>query len=215
MIERPRDGEQERPQRCLWYRDFVDRLETGELDRWFASVRRDLRQVAETREYRRLIAVQRALIGLIDVLDPARTRFPNVNERGRLPEPPAAAVARRDREPDQVARFVAAAAEYGQHESTFPWQIVDDWSRRHRLRCGDADARRERTCTRRLLPLRTALVVRVSYESPSLVISASLQPWWRPRASRAASRWVAGPVRRRARRVVNDLLARFDRPLII
>jgi hypothetical protein len=63
---------------CMGYAAFVAALRNDEFNRWFTRLREDITAVAkETDLHReRLVRAQNALVGLIDVLDPAGDRIP-------------------------------------------------------------------------------------------------------------------------------------------
>jgi hypothetical protein len=81
-------------QQTIGYADFVARRrEDAQFSRWFARLEQDIALLAREpgRHTDRLIALQRALIDMIDCLDPEYERLPKA-ERGKLPEltrPPA------------------------------------------------------------------------------------------------------------------------------
>lgn len=143
----------------------------------------------------RVVAIQRRLIDLLDLLDPDRLRYPHLNYRGRLPELGAGGPAPKLR----TARFIWSWSD--------PWEEVEAWAAARRLKlAGDEGDRRQFRGHRGLLGRR--LEVTVSYERSWLSVRAGRTRFRRPRA-------LDGSLRaRRSRRRVNDLLRRFDRPVL-
>lgn len=87
-------------------------MDDPEFGRWFVRLRDDLRTIASDgsdRPLERAVLGQRALIELIDFLDPGRLRFSDRNERGKIPLPPGLADITRRRRPHEVARFTVTA----------------------------------------------------------------------------------------------------------
>jgi hypothetical protein len=70
---------------CMGYAAFVKQLDNADFARWFASLRRDVDALAALRDQppARLVALQHALVDVIDLLDPQNIRFP-VDLRTRL-----------------------------------------------------------------------------------------------------------------------------------
>jgi hypothetical protein len=108
------------------YAAFVERLETvPAFARWFSRLIDDLDALMMGQQVgARLILVQRALISLIDFFDPEWVRFPDPNERGRIPLPLKYRDRKRLRPASEVARFRFEAE---------PFPIVDSWARERRL----------------------------------------------------------------------------------
>jgi hypothetical protein len=207
--------------RCLGYAEFTERLEKGEL-RWFDPLRRDIATLAQERQHARLVAVQRALIGLIDALDPTHSRFPNRDLRGRLPQAETAQAGVDDC--PSVARFSARASEYGQVDEGFPDLLLETWSREHKLQKAPTMSLGELAFQRRLGVLRSQLHIHTDYDGRTLQIRAGARSagWLQPlplvhSASRSLESGAGRlPVtRRRGRKMINDLLERFDRPPLI
>ncbi|MFJ4717402.1 hypothetical protein [Streptomyces sp. NPDC088785] len=74
---------------CLGYVEFCRKLEEDpDFTEWFAPLTESIEELARTEQppYR-LIALQHALMDLIDLLDPRAERFPD-HRRTRLPRPP-------------------------------------------------------------------------------------------------------------------------------
>ena len=85
MVDAAMPGESSSSQ-CIGYAAFVAKLEQEpSFARWFANLEADVRQLAAdpSPSYARLVALQHALMDLIDFLDDPPTRFPP-KHRGRL-----------------------------------------------------------------------------------------------------------------------------------
>jgi hypothetical protein len=81
--------EEPRP-RTRGYAEFAGRYHDPAFSRWFGALSSDLHVLASDDGPRlRMRRVQRALVDLVDELDPDRVRYPNANVRGRLvlPQP--------------------------------------------------------------------------------------------------------------------------------
>lgn len=207
----------------LGYAEFVDRVGGAAFSDWFAPLGRDLNLISKTRKYGRFVRVQRALVDVIDLLDPDRVRYPTADRRGKLPVP--------IREPDRpevdgcarLARFTAYAAEYGVAKQEFPAAVLAEWAHRYRLASlrgeSDADAW---SYIEKDRPLGARLVVHAMYRRGRIEIyGAAAPPGWAKalRLARAKLPLAAGGLRfarsrRRARTIANDLLRRFDRPVV-
>jgi hypothetical protein len=86
MMDPTQAGEGAAVRQCIGYAAFTTRLEQEEdFARWFASLERDIRRLAAspTPDHRRLVALQHALLDLIDFLDDPPARFPQ-EQRARL-----------------------------------------------------------------------------------------------------------------------------------
>jgi hypothetical protein len=86
MMDPAQAGEGATVRQCIGYAAFTTRLEHKEdFARWFASLERDIRRLAAspTPDHRRLVALQHALLDLIDFLDDPPARFPQ-EQRARL-----------------------------------------------------------------------------------------------------------------------------------
>lgn len=105
----------------LGYAAFVGRLESDPaFTRWFSRWIDDLDMLMKGQQVgARLILIQRALINLIDFFDPEWVRFPDPNERGRIPLPLEYRDRKRLRPASEVARFRFEAD---------PFSIVDSWA---------------------------------------------------------------------------------------
>jgi hypothetical protein len=110
----------------LGYATFVEQLESvPAFARWFSRLADDLDRVMKGKHVgARLILVQRALINLIDFFDPDWIRFPDPNERGRIPLPLEYRDRKRLRPASEVARFRIEAE---------PYSVVDSWARERGL----------------------------------------------------------------------------------
>jgi hypothetical protein len=86
MMDTARAGEQAAPGECIGYAAFTARLEREPgFARWFEPLEGDIRRLAANPapDCRRLVALQHALLDLIDFLDDPPTRFPT-EQRSRL-----------------------------------------------------------------------------------------------------------------------------------
>jgi len=146
-------------------------------------------------QWGRLVRVQRRLIDLIDLLDPDRLRYPRLDSRGKLPnvgavKPPRA---------DQVASFIWLWGD--------PWGEVDACAAHRHLECHSQNGN-ERSYRGRRGPLGGRPELCVAYEDGWLTICARTV-----RGKKLID--LDGSLRaRRTRLALNDLLSRFDRPLI-
>ena len=196
-------GEQ-RPD-CLGFAEFVERYDaavrdaasSGALARppmvsWGARCIKDLKLAAsDPRRTRRLVGVQRRLIDLVNLLDPERVRYPEVNVRGKLPVIGTG----ESRRPTRLARF-------SWHEE--PWALADAWARREHLRTLDGSPA-ARTYRGRRGPTAFALEVVVKIEDSRVVIDAGMRRGDRLRPLDGALRTTRG------RTAVNELLREYDR----
>jgi hypothetical protein len=141
----------------LGYAAFVERLEADPaFTRWFSRWNDDLDALMKGQQVgARLILVQRALINLIDFFDPEWVRFPDPNERGRIPLASEYRDRKRLRPASEVARFRFEAE---------PFSIVDSWARERGL-----STKRDGNAAR--VGLRRSLI-----RSPELVILYAA-PW--------------------------------------
>lgn len=208
VLNRPGDA---RPD-CLGYSEFCRKVAglkagaasgavpegTGVVIEWADRFRDDLDHFAETTDRgelpQRLARIQRRLIDLIDLLDEGRVRYPDLDFRGRLPDLDEAAAARQR----QIAFFI--------WPWTSPWREVERWAERHSLRL-TAETPEVRSYRSRPGALGGRLEVTVTIE----------EEWVLVEGARRWLRWLRkldGTLRaRRGRRIANDLLGRFDRPL--
>lgn len=90
---------------AMGYAEFSERMNTPTFAAWFDQLRAGLRLLGNGRYRLRPVMIQRHLIDLLDFLDPQRVRFPDPNERGKLPAPADTPDPKRARPPFQVAQF--------------------------------------------------------------------------------------------------------------
>lgn len=86
MMDRSQVGEQGTVRQCIGFAAFTDRLEQdSRFARWFAHLEQDIQRLAASpaSEQERLVALQHALMDLIDFLDDPPARFPQ-EQRARL-----------------------------------------------------------------------------------------------------------------------------------
>jgi len=193
---------------CVGYADFTVRVRQDPLRPWFARLERDLEQIAEMPlDCPRLVHLQRALIGLIDLLDADRIRYPDPDVRGRLPH-----ADRRHAPPrvpaDRVARFV-----YRDHEGT-PSIVFAEWARRHGY---TTSVRGDVHWAQRRMPVRRYVVVELRRNGERVEVFVRITGGWRRRPRTRAIEdggWLSSVRARRARLAVNDLLRSLDRPEI-
>jgi hypothetical protein len=83
-----RGGDSTRRSDCLGYAEFLKRLNDADFARWFESLRGDISKTADMlkdeRVPERVVAIQHALIDLVDFLDPAHARIPADAGRSKL-----------------------------------------------------------------------------------------------------------------------------------
>lgn len=193
-----RNIEQQTRSDCLGYAEFVKQLDDKGFAIWFADLKDNIAELArEKRPSLRLIYLQRALIDLVDFLDPDRVRFPNPNLRGKIPLPADAARIRRGGQPTgQVAGFV--------FEAGAPWPIFDAWRHQYGL-----TALGEHTHRRVPLPRRWW------HRSRWTLVVAWDGSWLEMTLARTGPRFPRTPSPpRHSRRLTDDLLVRFDRPVL-
>jgi hypothetical protein len=108
----------------IGYAEFMQRM-AGDITfaRWFTSLATDIEVLMNGGSPGpRLALTQRALIDLIDFIDPDWIRFPDANERGKLPAPQSIVDHKRRRPPTEVARF---------RFEQDPLPIFSGWARNH------------------------------------------------------------------------------------
>lgn len=143
----------------------------------------------------RLAMIQRGLVDLVDLLDEGRVRYPYLDLRGRLPKGRSK---ERD-DPSEVAHFIWPWSD--------PWDQVDAWAGERKMRCCSDTASEKRFRGRKGL-LGRRLEVGVLRDGKFVTIEAGTV-----RSDDAMP--LDGSLRsRRCRLVVNDLLKRFERPLL-
>lgn len=220
MIAEPDEADTSSRTTTLGYAEFVQRFDKPAFQQRFSRLRTELEAIAREKDYKRLIRVQRALIDLVDELDPDRVRYPVLDTRGKLPLP--------EREPagsavegcDRLARFIVRASEYNANEKDFPKQLLAGWAQSYGLnvRAGkqpnfwiyEAKGRR----------LGARLVLHSYYREPWLEIYASVvSPSWArflrlsgSNLTITADGWRFRRSRKRGRSIANDLLRQLDRP---
>jgi hypothetical protein len=190
---------------CLGYSEFLVRFQetkaesNGEdgppLLAWASRYEEDLAAAsASAPDALRLVRVQRRLIDLVDLLDPDRVRYPEVNFRGKLPLSGDSAET-----PRHVAWFLWRHAD--------PWPLVENWARASGFRGStDGDDGRTYVGKRGLTGWRPQ--VHIDYHDGWLSVDACV-------ARRNVRRPVDGSLTAgRGRAAVNRLLQAFDRPTI-
>lgn len=197
-------GDQRRSD-SMGYAEFVRRMEAEPaFAQWFSGLDADVAGLMAGRPVGdRAIFVQRALIDLLDFLDPDRIRFPDPNERGKIALPTDSQDRKRLRPASEIARF---------RFDSDPFPVVETWAHEHRLRV-------ERTGN----IARVALPRRLLGTAHDLVV-LSQHPWVelhvvvRGRTVEDHARH-HGPGRLRYTRTaithLNALLRSFDRPLLL
>jgi hypothetical protein len=201
---------------CLGYVEFVAKRSDPEFWKWFAPLERDLMALAGApARDPRLVALQRALVDLLDLLDEERVRFPAIKTRGRLPvraaEPPPVS-------PElQLADFALDPVHGDVHD------VFGEWAASRRLALRSANAGSGVAVgTLRSLSRRVRFEL---YEADGQIMLGgyALPPRWQvavklapervPLDSRARKRWWW--TRRRGRKHANKLLERLDQPAVL
>lgn len=194
---------------CLGYSEFVARLHAAAshaarqapaLPRppivgWVERCEEDLRRAAGAPENAiRLAKVQRRLIDLVDLLDPDRVRYPEVNFRGRLPLTSSTGV----RPKSRIARFLWRVE---------PWPTLEQWAATERFQV-DLESPSGRSYRGPRGPTFSSPQVVVRYEDGWVTLDGAML-----RGSKLSP--ISGALRdTRGRAAVNELLAAFDRPTI-
>jgi hypothetical protein len=220
VMAEPAEGEEARA-KCLGYTSFIRRWrDDEEFRQWFEPLAADLEEIAgEPREHPRLVSIQRALIDLINLLDRDQVRYPKPEVRGKLPRvdtrlpPHRPWITRFQVHPDEVAGVLRPFRQWarsGELAVEGPTEGAGEGSLRYHAR-------------KRLGPLgmRFAVELDLDLDERWVSIDASLEPprWQRfilrgrPVTGLRGLRWPHS--RRRARRLLNDLLATYDRPRLI
>jgi hypothetical protein len=111
----------------MGYAEFVHRMEEDkDFARWFAPLCSGMEQLGQGGGVgHRAVLIQRALIDLIDFFDPMQIRFPDLNERGKVPMPPGVEDRKRLRPISEIARF---------RYSTDPYAVMSSWSKAYGLK---------------------------------------------------------------------------------
>jgi hypothetical protein len=95
LMIRPDDPSRVRPRQCIGYAEFSSRVETDStFAGWFAGLAADISELAKREVARtdRLVALEGAIVDLIDFLDPHNVRYPLRRSR-RVSEMPPEEVA--------------------------------------------------------------------------------------------------------------------------
>jgi hypothetical protein len=204
MVTERSTGERRRSD-SMGYADFVQRFEGDRaFARWFLSLDNDIQALmAGTAPGARLALTQRTLIDLIDFIDPEWIRFPDANERGKLPAPARIVDRKRRRPPTEAARF--------RFEGD-PFAVLRSWAKEHG--CHASEDRRE---ARAILPRRLS---RRRHE----VVLVTSPPWVELHVVAAGRQLGDDPIAEdtqpsvslsvRELDALNSLLGRFDRPTL-
>jgi hypothetical protein len=197
---------------CRGYGEFVEALRAPDFDAWFRNVRQSIVDTIDNPEIPpRLVFVQRALIDLIDMLDPKRSVFPRVDERGKLPRPPGYAEPGSYTQPERLARF----------RNDVGWHPFEEWAAVNHLDAGSDPWKRSVASSRGRIGARLVLLA-VRDDSSFTLTGWAEPPTW-ARAIRLAPEklpltgdgWRFARSRERARRLANGLLERYDRPPVL
>ncbi|MGH3784318.1 MAG: hypothetical protein ACRDRO_27780 [Pseudonocardiaceae bacterium] len=110
----------------MGYAEFLHRMETdSSFARWFTPLLSGMEQLGQGGGAGdRATLTQRALIDLIDFFDPAHIRFPDINERSKVPIPLGTTDRKRLRPVSEIARF---------RYSTDPHTVIESWRKTHNL----------------------------------------------------------------------------------
>jgi hypothetical protein len=197
---------------CRGYAEFVEEVRDPNFDAWLKSLRRSIAEMIDDGSIpARLVFVQRALIDLIDLLDPKRSVFPHADERGKLPLPSGYSETANSRPWERLARF----------KDDVGWRAFEEWAAAKHLEAGLDPWKRSVASGNHRFGVR--LVLRAERRDGWLTLSgwAEAPPW--ARATRlvpeqlplARGGWRFMRSRTHARRLANDLLERYDRPLLL
>ena len=128
VIERQTESDSKRAD-CLGYSEFVAALtrdagadvKSSPFDAWATRFTAELKAFAEQPDkgatsLPRFSAAQRRLMDLVDLLDPDRVRYPSLDGRGRLREPPGG-------DSPSPLRIASFAWPYGD-----AWDVVERWA---------------------------------------------------------------------------------------
>jgi hypothetical protein len=190
---------------CLGYTEFLAGLEElrrkhsdhdspSPIPAWAERLSHALDTAHTEADKARLVTVQRRLIHLVDLLDPDRVRYPELNSRGRLPRPasePVSAI--------RIARFLWTLEA--------PWARVDDWACDCALN-GTALSQAERIYRGRLGPTLRRPVIRIRWDGSWVSVEAFMSRHGDDRPLSGALRFMRG------RKRLNALLESFDRPTL-
>lgn len=211
MIIRRR-GDKETRSDCRGYAEFIEALRDREFDAWFKSLRQSIAEtIGDGRIPARLVLVQRALIDLMDLLDPKRSVFPHADERGKLPLPAGYSETANPRPWEKLARF----------KDDIGWRPFEEWAAAKHLDAGADPWKRSvvsghgRVAARLVLTAERRdgwLTLSGWAEAPRWARATRLVP---ERLTLARAGWHFMRSRTRARRLANDLLERYDRPPLL
>ena len=172
---------------------------------WAIRFAGDLDKAAKGKaDFKRLVAVQRRLIDLVDQLDPDRVRYPDLDHRGKLP-----AVGADPEQRGRLARWITGVD---------PWDKVETWASAHQLLELDEfeDADERVYVLPRGGPRRVALY-RIRWDNDGWI---EVYAWYGRRRDLpfdmdgTATELDHAPRTLRERAVADDLLDRFERPRI-
>jgi hypothetical protein len=210
VLERPTEG---RGSDSMGYADFVQRIETDPaFARWFAALDDDIARLADGVSVGvRAVLVQRALVDLIDFCDPHRVRFPNLNERGRIPLPPDYAGRKHLRPTGQVARFRLFTDQPDSPSGLIT--VVDSWANGNRLHVVRSNNEVRVPLPRRWFGSGHDIVVQ--YELPWVEIHVVARDQHIQRQYEQDNQRRASPLSAAEIVLLNRLLHRFDRPVIL
>lgn len=188
---------------CLGYAEFVQRMSDPTFSRWFSPLDRSIKVLAKgAAGHNRPVHLQRALIDLIDFLDPDRVRFPDPNERGRIPLPADVnpiEYGKRTRPAGQVARF--------RYPEGDPWPVLTTWATINRLAAAtdDTDSKYVELPVQPWRLRKWRLKMNWDGRWAEMILESQRgRHGWQPDGSRLPAR---------PRRSLDELLRRFDRPL--
>jgi hypothetical protein len=223
MITSREAGPSGRRSDCLGYAEFIEALKDERFRKWFCPLEEDLTAMASEpslRRHTRLVRIQRELVTLLDLQDRRRQRYPDVDTRGSLASSGDPSHLANDLAGWRFARFVMRGDEGD------PVAGFNAWANTYGLQIhGDLPSQRI-----------SKRVGRLGVKLEVLGIFAESLPGWRTVEFRALLRpqelWrrlglstTPVPVdtttlrfrtaRREATDVINDLLHRYGRPLLV
>ncbi|MGW6954111.1 hypothetical protein [Streptomyces chartreusis] len=203
VMERAAEG---RSSDSMGYAEFVQRIEGDPVfARWFEPLDADIGRLTDGASVGvRAVLVQRALVGLIDFCDPQQVRFPNLNERGRIPLPEGYEDRKLLSPTSQVARFRLAAD---------PISVVNSWANENCLHAVRSDNEVRVALPRRWSGNRHDIIVKCQQPWVEIHVVARdqhIQRQYGQDGQRRASLLAAEEIA-----LLNRLLYRFDRPVIL
>jgi hypothetical protein len=196
---------------CLGITEFARLRHDDAFWQWFRPLADDLEPMAENpSEQPRLVAVQRALVDLIDVLDPHYERYPNPQRRGRLLPRSADAPGRHKLRVDSF--------EVLEIDDSGVFAEFDRWAAERGIAHGEeAGDRRVRT---RIGPFGSRLEVWAWCDGRRMAIDAHVMPPGWTERFRSSRRIPLAPgrgrlrfARWRGRSLVSDLVTRYGSKL--